>query len=324
MWPFKQTPGVLNCQEAYNLWDMLQSRYTTIELINIFENFTHDMDFKLLTSVSILNLYESQVNELEEMMNGFGIGLPRRPPKSVRTPANTEAVEDRFIASLYMTLLQENISLHIRTIRTSLTNDNIRDLFTKYLKEELRLNDQAIKYFKLKGWLGAPPMYPQTPKGTTEKMDTGEAFHIWDHLTSRYDSIEITQIYQSYAHDPDFKTVLLIGLVNVLNKQVKVLEKEMDHFGLPLPQRPPQSAQLLAQAQIFEDELIFRQVFTGMQFMLELHATALRQNATNDRLRKIYIDFIWEEVDVVNTWIKYGKLKGWLRPVPAYQVTNKA
>ena len=64
------------------------------------------------------------------------------------------------------------------------------------------------------------------------------------------------------------------------------------------------------------------QIFTGMQFMLELHAVALKQNFTNDRLRKIYIDFLWEEISTVDTWIKYGKAKGWLRPVPAYQMTS--
>jgi hypothetical protein len=73
--------------------------------------------------------------------------------------------------------------------------------------------------------------------------------------------------------------------------------------------------------EVFEDELMYRQIFTGMQFMLELHAAALKQNFTNDRLRTIYNDFLWEEVSIVDAWIKYGKAKGWLRPVPAYQIT---
>lgn len=71
---------------------------------------------------------------------------------------------------------------------------------------------------------------------------------------------------------------------------------------------------------MYQDNEMFRDVFTGMQFMLELHATALRQNTTNDRLRKIYIQLLHEELLGVDTWIKYGKAKGWLRPVPLYKV----
>lgn len=323
MWPFAtKTQGQLSSQEAYTLWDMLTSRYATVEKIQIFQNFIHDIDYKLLV-VSSLNTVEKEINELEKTMNNFGIALPRRPPKSVRTPANTEAIEDRFTAGLFTGMLQENISSYLRAFRTSLTNDGIRNIFVKYMRNEVELYDNAIKYFKLKGWLGNPPLYPQSPAGTTEKLDTGEAFHIWDHLSSRYDSIEITHIYQSLAHDPDFSTVLLLGTEKILTKQIHILEKEMDHFGLPLPQRPPKTAPLTAQQTIFEDELLYRQIFTGMQFMLELHATAFRQNITNDRLRKIYIDFLHEEVPLINKWIKYGKAKGWLRANPSYKVNTQ-
>lgn len=324
MWPFttKSTGGgQLSVQEAYNLWDMLLARYTTLEQVQITQNFIHDKDFKELTIFELNAIFEKQINELEKTMNNYGITLPRRPPKSVRTPANTEAIEDRFLAGLFITVLQDNISMHIRSIITSLTNDNIRKLFIKFLKDEMNLYDNAIKYFKLKGWGASPPMYPQTPAGTNEKLDTGEAFHIWSHLGLKYDNLEITQIYRSFAHDPDFKTVLLIGLMDVLEKHANILEREVDHFGLPLPQRPPKTAQITAQQQVLEDELIYRQVFTGMQYTLELHATALKQNFTNDRLRKIYNDFLWEEIDLVNDWIKYGKAKGWLRHDPAYKTS---
>lgn len=257
-------------------------------------------------------------------MNNTGLGLPHRPPVTVRTPANTEAIEDRFIAGLFLTMLQENISMHLRTIRTSLTNDKIRKLAIKFLKSEMGVYNKTIKYFKLKGWVGTPPIYPQMPSDNQERLDSGEAFHLWDHLSSRYDSIEITQIYQSFAHDPDFKLILLFGLADVLKKQVKILEKEMDHFGLPLMPRPPKTAQITeAKPEVFEDELMFRQVFTGMQFMLELHSSALKQNVTNDCLRKIYNDFLWEELSVVDIWIKYGKTKGWLRPVPMFRTTSQ-
>lgn len=325
MWPFgTQIKEEVNIQEAFNLWDMLQTRYATVETIQIFQNFIHDTDFKTLAAITLNTVFEDQINELEGVMNSIGLGLPRRPPITVRTPGNTEAIEDRYVAGLFTTMLQENIGMHLRAIRTTLTNDSIRKMTIKFLRDEMGVYDKTLKYFKLKGWMGNPPIYPQHPSGTQERLDTGEAYHLWDHLSSRYDSIEITQIYQSFAHDPDFKILLLLGLADVLKKQVKILEKEMDHFGLPLIQRPPKTAQITgAKPEVFEDELMFRQVFTGMQFMLELHSSALKQNLTNDRLRKIYNDFLWEELSIVDSWIKYGNTKGWLRPVPMLQTSSQ-
>jgi hypothetical protein len=42
---------------------------------------------------------------------------------------------------------------------------------------------------------------------------------------------------------------------------------------------------------MYDDELIFRDIFTGMQFIMELHSTALKQNTTNDKLRNMYWKF---------------------------------
>ncbi len=310
---------LLDANEAYALWDMLRTRYDSIQLIQINQNFIHDKDFNFLIKSVMLRAFENQANELEKILNDFGIGLPRRPPKSVRTPANTEAFQDQFIATQTITQLQENIDMHLRAIRSALTNDDIRKLFVKYTKEEMDLYNKAVKYIKLKGWFGVPPLYPQNPADQPEKLDSGEAYHLWDHLSSRYDSVEITQIYQSYTHDKDFSVILLSGLKSLLEKQINVLEKEMDHFGLPLPQRPPKSAKTVQNAEVLEDELMFRQIFTGMQYMMNLHAVALKQCTTNDRLRDVYNKFLWEELDALNKYIKYGKMKGWLRPAPMYK-----
>ena len=149
--PFsKKVSGKVDSQEAYNLWDALLSRYGALEQIQIFQNFIHDIDFRSLVKATLYSAFEKQINELEKAMKSYGISLPNRPPKSVRTPSNSEVVEDRFIAGLFLTMLQDHVSLHIRAFRTSLTNDSIRKMFVKFLREELGLYDNAMKYFKLK------------------------------------------------------------------------------------------------------------------------------------------------------------------------------
>lgn len=312
---------MLDSKEAFNLWDVLNAHYNLMQQIQIIQNFVHDKDFNFLLKQTLVKTYETQISELEQVMNTYKVTLPRRPPKSVRTTANTEAFSDQFIAVLLITMLQENIGMYLRAIRTSITNDGIRMLFQRFLITELGTYDNAIKYVKLKGWLGTPPLYPETPSGTGERLDLGEVFHLWDHLCARYDALEVTQIYENYAHDRDLVIILRSGIRNTLEKQINILEKEMDHFGLPLPERPPKSVQTVQNnTEIFEDLVIYRQVFTGLQFMFDIHSIALKQNSTNDRLRKIYLEFLKEEVNVFDKLVKYGKLKGWLRPVPMYRI----
>lgn len=49
----------------------------------------------------------------------------------------------------------------------------------------------------------------------TPSLDSGEAFLLWDHLVSRYDIIEMTQIFQNFVHDPEFALVLKKGLTEL-------------------------------------------------------------------------------------------------------------
>jgi len=293
--------------------------YNTIKQLHIFQNFIHDTDFNFLLKQSLYKTFEKQINQLEETINVYKIPLPRRPPKTIRTPNNTEALTDKFIATLIVTLLQENIDLQIRAIKSSVTNDNIRELFRKFLHSDLEVYDKAVKYVKIKGWIEEPPIYPQSPQGTQEKLNTGEAFHLWNHLSFRYDTVEVTQIYENYAHDLDFTILLSKGLKNTLEKQINILENEMDHFGLPLPERPPKSVRSFQKVEIMDDQVIYRRLLTGIQNMFDTHATSLKQTTTNDRLRSIYKKFLTQEIDIYNNFLKYGKLKGWLLPTPIYQ-----
>lgn len=54
MWPFTtKLQGKVNTQEAYTLWDMLSTRYTAVEQIQIFTNVIHDKDFKVLATFEL-------------------------------------------------------------------------------------------------------------------------------------------------------------------------------------------------------------------------------------------------------------------------------
>ncbi|HBX22194.1 MAG TPA: DUF3231 domain-containing protein [Desulfotomaculum sp.] len=316
----KNNPTQVDCQEAYNLWDALTSRYNTIQQVQIWHNFVHDKDFSLLVKHAYMELMDKQANKLEQTMNNYQLALPKRPPQNIHTPTNVEAYEDRFLASIAINMIQENITQQIRFIRTTLTSEPIRKIFIDFLGEGADLYDTAIKYVKLKGWLSIPPLYKQVPPENTEYLDSGEAYQLWDHLSARYDTIEKTQKYQNFAHDVDFKALLVVGLQIVLEKQANILEKECIKFGIILPSRPPKTISTNEGMELYDDELIFRDIFTGMQFIMELHSTALKQTTTNDRLRSMYRKFLNQELSALDNWINYGKMKGWLRPIPMYKL----
>ena len=64
---------------------------------------------------------------------------------------------------------------------------------------------------------------------------SGEAYLLWDNLVARYDIIHVTQIYLNAVHDEEFKLIMKKGLMDILEKQVNILEKEMDKYHLSLP-----------------------------------------------------------------------------------------
>ncbi|MBO8129640.1 MAG: DUF3231 family protein [Peptococcaceae bacterium] len=150
-------------------------------------------------------------------------------------------------------------------------------------------------------------------------LDSGEAFLLWDELVSRYDIIELTQIYLNFAHDPDFKQLLRRGLFNTLEKQVNILEKEANRYQILLPNRPPKSVNIPADTTLLEDRFMFRQIFLGIQYMIDTHIRTIRSFTTNDPLRKMFIQFAKDELDIFNNLCKFGKLKGWLQAPPVYQ-----
>lgn len=152
-------------------------------------------------------------------------------------------------------------------------------------------------------------------------LSTGEAFLLWDHLVTRYDIIQMTQIYQNFVHDPDFRYIIGKGLASTLEKQVDKLEKEMNKFKMALPDRPPKSVNITANSEILEDEFIFKQIFMGIQNFLEDHVRTVRSIVTNDPLRDMFIEFLKEELDIFNNLCKYGKIKGWLQVPPKRYVS---
>lgn len=305
----------ISVQGAFNLWDILTAQYTQVDLIQVLESFVHDKDLKIILD-SYLKDLKASVKFIERQMVKYGVNSPDGPRKGVGTVANKESVSDELIGQSVLILTQENMDMLLRAIRTSTTNDPIRQAVVKLLKKRANYLDKIIKYLKIKGWLNQPPFYPNVPPDNPEVIDIGEAFHIWDQLTFRYDSIEQTQLYYEFTQDGEFKALIKTGLLDGLTWGTKLLEEECLKFGLPLPKTPSKSSARIQNIQVVSDDSIYRKLLFGIQGALAIHVQAFKQATTNDRIRGVFRTLLMDELEKLNILIKYGKAKGWLFPSP--------
>ncbi|KJS84158.1 MAG: hypothetical protein JM58_11475 [Peptococcaceae bacterium BICA1-8] len=144
----------------------------------------------------------------------------------------------------------------------------------------------------------------------------GEAYLLWDNLVARYDIIHVSQIYLNAVHDEEFKLIMKKGLMDILEKQVNILEKEMDKYHLALPDRPPISVRFKLEGNIINDEYVFRKLFTGIQSFIDNLIRTVKTMVYNDDLRKIFLGFLKDELEAYDDICNYGKMKDWLRNPP--------
>ncbi len=72
--------------------------------------------------------------------------------------------------------------MKVRGVINSKMNDTLRKFFMKLVKEDIDNIDDIIKYTKIKGWIQQPPLLQNLPEDCKEKIDVGEAFHLYEHL----------------------------------------------------------------------------------------------------------------------------------------------
>ena len=314
----KKRQKKISVQEVHNIWDMLTAKNHVIMMFQIYLNFIHDFDLKLIVEDYLTSL-EKHTKTFREMMNSYGVRSGDNPPMGVHVDSGkSEIIGDELICQELLVFSQEHVEMLLRAIRTSSSDDKIRKTIIQMTFGVIKHLDRIIKYMKLKGWINHPPLYTSIPADTPEIIDTSEAFHLWDHLTFRYDNIKQTSLYYVLAHDGDLKLLLKQGLQNVLIRQASLLEKEFYYFGLPLPTRPAEDFNYNADTGLVDDDYIYRNILAGLQAAASLHAQAFKQCITNDRIRNVFKDLLISEINHIDKMIRFGKLKGWLFVPPRY------
>jgi len=316
---FKRNPQgkpKLDLQEVFNLWSLLQTRYKNVEAIQIFRNFIHDRDLQAVVD-QVMEEYQRQMAQAENEVKSFAVKMMERPPVDVKTSQPVEALSDGFIFIRIYELVRNDLFHLSRAMRTTTTNDRLRSILRGFLTAQLDIFELLVKYGKVKEWLDIAPTFKTARAVKKEKLDVAEAYHLVDHLTLRYDQIQLTQFFASFAHDPEYAAILKAGL-HTLEAQVKRLEKIALEMEVPLPKRPPVSVKTPADPETIEDVFTYRTIYRGIQEAVDLHLRAIVESTRNDSLRQLFSDFFAVELDINDKLIKYGKAKGWPHQQPLY------
>ncbi|MDT3700436.1 MAG: DUF3231 family protein [Thermincola sp.] len=156
---------------------------------------------------------------------------------------------------------------------------------------------------------------------TLPRLEIGEAFILSQQLYYRYFCVEKTQQFYKWANDTELKAMIKVGL-DFLEKEVAILEEQMDKYNVPQPTRSPKSVKVTVSANestLINDQLIFENIRDGCVAAIEKNLRNAIAILNNDSLRIMFLDFVKEEADIMVLCCKYGKLKGWLPIYPIYK-----
>ncbi|WP_006520629.1 DUF3231 family protein [Desulfoscipio gibsoniae] len=150
-----------------------------------------------------------------------------------------------------------------------------------------------------------------------ENINVSEVYHLWNHLMQRYNVIHVTNLLNSFVKDNDLKLVLNSGS-KTLTKHIKLLEKELLNYGIPLPNRPPKNVQKTVNAELISDKQIYRRILRGIQAFLPVHNMAFI-HSTSPKIRDLFMSFMVEEMKIYDKYLEYGKIKDYLIKPPVYR-----
>lgn len=105
----------------------------------------------------------------------------------------------------------------------------------------------------------------------------------------------------------------------IYQKQVEVLEKQLKTYRVKAPHKPPTETKFTAKIDSITDETIFK--FTLDDISTELYnlKRSLVSTTASEKLRKMFMNFTNEHLEVFKTFYEFGKLKGWTDIAPAFK-----
>lgn len=147
----------ITVSEVWHLWDHLLERYSVINTTQILDNFVEDNDLKYILNHGV-KVLQTQASELEKIMGQYGIPLPVRPPAENKSTLEYQLIDDRYIFRRVFRGIQSFVPIHAEAFLSS-PSPKIREVFQRFLLEEISLYNKFFEYGKLKAFVHYPPLY---------------------------------------------------------------------------------------------------------------------------------------------------------------------
>ena len=156
----KKRDEKIDVQEAFNIYNLLNTRYVSIQTVQLFKNFVHDIGWDIILD-KFQKDFEKQIIILAELGRKFRIVMPNRPPVDTKFATRINHITDDYIyKTIYHDLVAQLLFL-IQSVRSTSTNDNLRNIIIKDLIIHLEDFDTLYRFGKLNGWEESYPIHKQ-------------------------------------------------------------------------------------------------------------------------------------------------------------------
>lgn len=312
----RQTASKVDVGQAYILWRLLVNRYVYVGHIQQLKNFSHDMDFITVLD-RLIKDWRKEANLLSAELEKYGLRGAEPPAVNQSAPGNSEIVIDKETAEVVYMFMRLDVHIILWAFKDSYVNDELRKILLNIVDTTLERLDSYISYLKLKNWIEYPPYYPYMKEGLKDNIAVNEVYLLWDHLVFRYSNIRKTQLYAEMTTDSEFSLLLNEG-AKTLQKQAKALEDKLLYFGIAMPKPYSDIRPNIKMELPIENKFLYADILRGMQEALALHGSAIQDVILNDDIRKFFKKLTMDELTLVDKFVKFGKIRGWLGLVPSF------
>lgn len=154
----KAESAKIDMGEAFLLSQHLYYRHFCLEQTKQHYHLVKDLDFRVFIKRGI-DYIEKETAEIEKQMQKHKVPQPSRSPKSVMISLNKDCdfPNDQHIFEQVRQGCGAAIEKNTRNAFMIINNDSLRDMFLNFVKEEMDLLSNLLKFGKIKGWT---PVYP--------------------------------------------------------------------------------------------------------------------------------------------------------------------
>lgn len=126
----EQRQQQIDIREAFNIWDVLNSKYMAAERLQTLEHLVHDLDLKMIMEQALRSINKN-IAELEKLAEKYAVKTPDRNRSYSTFTGGKQITTDEFIALDLFLYYQGHLENLSRVLRSTVTNDGMRTAFKK-------------------------------------------------------------------------------------------------------------------------------------------------------------------------------------------------